>query len=296
MKANHACQRKNLLVLKIGGSVLTRTSEESRTDAERIAQIAKEISMWWEAKLGQLILVLGAGSFGHPLARRFELNNPASTKSSYGFALTVCNMIALAKTVLDDLSKNCVPCLPIQPSAFFTLDRGRIARAELPRIELALADDLVPVLWGDAVLDLSEKFGILSGDQIAAYFYEKLPVKRLLFGTDVDGVYTSDPKKGESAKRIGSLLEESEIADILANTGPSKSFDVTGGLRGKLLEICQINRRPIECQIFNASVRGYTQKALNLENIGTLINLTKTKVANMERDCLKEKKRYTNSR
>jgi isopentenyl phosphate kinase len=202
-------------------------------------------------------------------------------------------MIALAKTVLDDLSKNHVPCLPIQPSAFFTLDRGRIARAELPRIRLAIANGLVPVLWGDAVLDVSEKFRILSGDQIAAYFYEKLPVKRLLFGTDVDGVYTSDPKKGKSAKKISSLLEESKVANILANTGPSKRFDVTGGLRGKLLEICQINRRPIECQIFNASIRGFTQKALNLENVGTLINLTKKREADSGRDYLKEKNEST---
>ena len=65
-----------IYVLKIGGSVLTEKGAEKSARASEIERISEEIAAvmrkWREASMRRmLILVHGAGSFGHPQAMKF---------------------------------------------------------------------------------------------------------------------------------------------------------------------------------------------------------------------------------
>ena len=55
----------------------------------------------------------------------------------------------------------------------------------------------MPVLYGDVVLDVEDKIkmAVLSGDQIVKYLAENLKPKKVVLGSDVDGIYNKDPKK-----------------------------------------------------------------------------------------------------
>jgi isopentenyl phosphate kinase len=92
---------------------------------------------------------------------------------------------------------------------------------------------LIPVLHGDACLYGSRGAGILSGDTVMEMIGRAPWVSRAIFLTDVDGVFTKDPKSDPSAQ----LLQEIAVSngDIVAvnleASGSTHEHDVTGGLK-----------------------------------------------------------------
>ena len=63
-----------MIILKIGGSILTnKDSIESEVDSESLKRIALEIKSSLDNSFKELIIVHGAGSFGHPPAKKYKI-------------------------------------------------------------------------------------------------------------------------------------------------------------------------------------------------------------------------------
>lgn len=128
--------------------------------------------------------------------------------------------------------------------------------------------EVIPVVHGDAILvpNSTKKGGttirILGGDKlvsiIARHFVNREYNVRAIFITDVDGVYTSDPKLNESAKLIPIIkvsnnddsihIEDLEEEFLVAGESTHK-HDVTGGLKAKVNEAIQVSRLGVEVTI-----------------------------------------------
>lgn len=100
---------------------------------------------------------------------------------------------------------------------------------------------LCPVIHGDAGL-YGTSSGILGGDTlvkiISTHSSLRDHIKKVVFLTDVEGVFTKDPHTHTDASLIPNIYV-SENGDILngddfSATGSSHSHDVTGGLKAKL--------------------------------------------------------------
>ena len=82
-----------MIILKIGGSILTKKdSIESEIDEGNLKRIASEIKSSIDNSKKDLVIVHGAGSFGHPPAKKYKIGEPFS-KEEYpekriGFAKT----------------------------------------------------------------------------------------------------------------------------------------------------------------------------------------------------------------
>ena len=80
-----------MIILKLGGSVITRKDKNKPTlDPVNLDRIAQEIA---NANVDQLIIVHGAGSFGHPYASKFEIGSEITDRTEFfrkkrGFTLT----------------------------------------------------------------------------------------------------------------------------------------------------------------------------------------------------------------
>ena len=62
-----------MIILKLGGSVITRKDSSTPTlDSSNLTRIAREIS---NSSYHKLIVVHGAGSFGHPYAKEYAIGN-----------------------------------------------------------------------------------------------------------------------------------------------------------------------------------------------------------------------------
>ena len=261
-----------MIILKLGGSVLTKKdSTYAEVNYDNLNRIANEIQNSFLAKdssrdfAGGLIIVHGAGSFGHPPAQKYQIGKPFNPEEypekKIGFSKTQNCVKKLNTIICKCLISKKIPCVSIQPSSFITTNNKRIDNFNLDLIAKYLDEGFVPVIYGDVVLDSSLKIAVLSGDQILQYIAKGLSsheTNEIILGTDVDGVFTKNPKKHDDAKLIRkvSSLEDIEVLDSTTN------IDVTGGMVGKIKELLELADLGIESKIINANKNGLIANAL----------------------------------
>ncbi len=258
------------LIVKLGGSVITDKEKPLTPDLETIDRLAVEVS---RTGLRRMVLLHGGGSFGHHVASQYAiLDGHKHPSQLIGLAKTRQAMMALNKLVVDALLNHDVPAISIQPSACLLTRRGRILRFMLSPVERLLNLHLIPVMYGDAVLDTELGFTILSGDQLTSRLAIDLGASKVVVGVDVDGLYTKDPKVSQDA----SLIEEmslQELRSLVNILGRAKTTDVTGGMLGKVRELIPAIERGIKVRVVNAKKAEVLYKALINEEVrGTILH------------------------
>ncbi len=237
-----------LKILKIGGSVITDKSEDAFEVLlpNKIDEICSAIA----ENPQNLILVHGAGSFGHPHVKRFGISNPL------GVSKVHISCVKLSRMFCERLIEYGVPAVPVSPLTFFRVCDGKI-EGDIKIIEKMIDFGLTPVFHGDVVLD--GKFSVLSGDDIAIYLAEKFQAEALGFATDVDGVLLG-----------GKLLERLDKEVFRKIEWNSAGVDVTGGMRAKVEKILSRVRCPT--YIFKGNSDNIS-KFLRGEKVGTEIRI-----------------------
>ena len=194
--------QRPLTILKIGGSVITdRKDERPRLRGPRLARIAREIAEGWRPGESRLIIIHGAGSFGHPIVRRTGIDRgvrDGPQRIAMGEAQRLQS--ELSTHVTRHLLRVGVPAFPCQPSASAVMEAGDLVSLDTEALEGLLSCGVVPVLNGVPAYDRVQGCSILSGDQIAGFLYRRLGGERILHGTDVKGIYTADPSQEPKAK------------------------------------------------------------------------------------------------
>lgn len=252
-------QNKELVIFKIGGSVITDKKGELSARTEIIHRIAEEVQ---KSKLDNLIIVHGGGSFGHPIAKKHGIKEGLKQESQkVGFAETHHVMTVLNGLVMDALIWQNVPAVSVTPSSCIITKKGRIHLFEKNILRSLLKMGLVPVLYGDAILDDQLGFTVISGDQITSHLAKKFEASRIVMGVDVDGLLDSDPKIAKNPK-LYSQLTLKELESIKKNIGSSNPPDVTGGMLGKINELISAIEQGIPVAIINASKKNRVYKAL----------------------------------
>ncbi len=190
-----------LTILKIGGSVITdRKDERPRLRGRRLARISREIAEGWRPEESRLIIIHGAGSFGHPIVRRTGIDRGVSDgPQRIAMAETQRLQNELSIHVARHLLRVGVPAFPCQPSASAIMEAGDLVSMDTGALEGLLQTGLVPVLNGVPAYDRVQGCSILSGDEIAGFLYSRLGGERILHGTDVKGIYTADPSQDPKA-------------------------------------------------------------------------------------------------
>ena len=250
---------KKPTILKIGGSVITDKNGELAAKTKTINRLVEEIK---KAKLANLIIVHGGGSFGHPTAKKYAIKDGLKQDSQkVGFAETHHVMTVLNGLVMDALIWHNIPALSITPSSCMITKNGRISYFEEKIITTLLDMSIVPVLYGDAILDDQLGFTVISGDQIVTHLARKFGADRIIMGVDVDGLFDSDPKEIKNSKLYLKLNLE-ELKKIKNSIGTSTTSDVTGGMLGKINELSLAIEQNIPISIINANKPNRLYKAL----------------------------------
>ena len=256
-------------VLKLGGSVITHKDKPLTANEAAIRRLAGEIA---RAQIPQLVIVHGGGSFGHPLAKEYAIKDGFNGEASQlvGFSKTHQAMITLNNMVLAALIRCNIPALTIAPSSIIVSKSGRIMARIDEHLKSLLHMNLVPLLYGDAVLDSEKGFTILSGDQLVASAAIQLDAERIVIGVEGDGLFASDPKEGQ-----GDLIRTCTLRELMKlqkQVRRTAVHDVTGGMQGKMAELVPAIEKGITAVIVNACKPQRVYKALRGEKvIGTLI-------------------------
>lgn len=258
---NDARRAAGLVVVKLGGSLVTKRDGDAYKvlDEDGLARLAHEVA----GHRGPLVVVHGAGSYGHPLAREHRLHDAAAPRTRErmeAFAQVHQDVSDLAVLVARALRTEGLRPVLVKPAEVAHLHAGVVDRFDLDAFARPLAFGLTPVTFGDAVHDDVLGWGILGGDPLAARLAVGLGASRLLHATDVEGVLDRPP--GPDA-RLLATLDAAEAERLAGSAGPAAGrADVTGGMAGKLRTAAEAARGGTDVLILDGRVPGRLAEAL----------------------------------
>ncbi|KAI9009911.1 Aspartate/glutamate/uridylate kinase [Phycomyces nitens] len=242
------------VIIKLGGAALTNKRSicelASESDLKLLLDQLQAVYHSLQRSGDRLVLIHGAGSFGHPQAKKHRIKQGWQTHASakdqtlqkQGFANLRQNVLQLHVEILAGLQARGIPVVSQSPFDYITTENGsdspaRCFQSAAHRANELMDLDLVPLLHGDAVLDRVLGCTILSGDVVMHHLAQLLPhVIRCVFITDVAGVYDADPKLvSDRVPRLIPLIDPSKTQGV--NVGLVERevcSDVTGGMDSKV--------------------------------------------------------------
>ena len=260
--------------MKLGGSVVTDKYSETPKINDDLSRIAKEIKTGYDPENYSMILVHGAGSYAHSLVRKSGIYAGIKDKKQIKeFSKTERLCRELNSIFVKRLEDVNLPVFPLQVSSSTVMNEGNKERMDVNVISGLLDYDIIPVLYGEPAYDRIQGCSILSSDQILPYLAKKLKADKILYATNVDGVFTGDPHKNQNTKLIP-IINNSNIEEIKYYLRCSDAPDITGGMKNKIEEITLIKELKITSQIFNGLEKGNIEKALKGYEFGTIINFS----------------------
>jgi isopentenyl phosphate kinase len=268
---NFMPEKPPLYILKIGGSVATqKTKNAFETNAKLLVQIAEQIKKAMDQKFFSLIVVNGAGPFGHMNVINYNINNGIeSGKNFEGFCKTVADCSRINLVVSYALQKAGIKSYPLPSSSVVIQENKKIKQFSTVLIESLLQLRVVPVMNGTMCPDTKIRGSVVSGDAIIAYLAKQFNASAVFMGADVDGIMTADPKQDPDAKLIPEINRKN-FSEVMKSVGGASTADVTGGMKGKIEKLKDAfpGRRVV---VFNASSPENVFRALTGEKIGTEI-------------------------
>ncbi|MCI4344272.1 MAG: isopentenyl phosphate kinase family protein [Thermoplasmata archaeon] len=250
------------VVIKLGGSVITRKQGAARVRPKVLGRLAEELVVDGPPR----IVLHGAGSFGHPGAARWGLASPPNEKApgrdrSRGAAIVSAEVRKLHSTVLKAMVDAGGSPFSLPAAGLAANQGGRLARFEPSPFREALALGAMPVSFGDVVLDESWGFSILSADTIAVELARALHARSVVFVSDVPGVFERfDGGRG----RIIERLTPSVVGDLSPAAGDR---DVTGGIRGKVEAMLAIAELGADAGLISGLTDGALARAIRGEAV-----------------------------
>ena len=264
---------ENLMIIKIGGSILTDKTKPFTANMDVISRIAKEIHEARTAKKELRLLVgHGGGSFPHVPAKEYKVKEGVtSEKTVKGISLVQDAAARLNRIVVDALIKAGENAISVQPSAGAIMKNGKISQWFTEPMLQMLKHNLLPVFYGDVIIDADKGCTIASTEVLINFLVNPFKPKRLIIAGDVDGVFTADPHSDKSAKLIP-FITPKNFNEIKGYLGGAAGIDVTGGMLHKIEELLELAKQGFESEIVNAGKPGYLKQALLGEKgIGTII-------------------------
>jgi len=236
-----------MIIIKIGGSVITDKSKENSFKQKTMDKLSEVI----KKSKSEILLVHGAGSYGHILAKKHSLNNGYKNKNQIlGFSQTHMMVQKLNTMVLESLQKNGINAVSIPPHSTLILNDHCLDEINYDIFEKYLKTGFTPVCFGDVVLDKKLGFSICSGDLLVEIFAERFKPEKVVFVIDEDGLYTSNPKEDKHAK----LLNKTTVEEFQKlTTKIDLHADVTGGMAGKINTIKNISKIGVDTFLVNGN-------------------------------------------
>lgn len=233
--------KRRRILLKISGEVLAG-KEGFGADGKALMDLAQEIQTLIKKNV-QVAIVVGGGNFWRFRDNK-ALNIPRSTSDAVGMLATIMNARLLTEALRS---------LKIK------------ARTLSAHGDFYFAEPYVPE-FGRHCLDQGEVVICAGGtgnpyfttDSAAALRALELDCDELLKGTQVEGVYDSDPRTNKKAKFLPKLSYQTVLDKELG------VMDLTA------IVLCKDNKLPV--RVFNGHVKGNLLKAAQGKAIGSLIS------------------------
>lgn len=194
-------------ILKLGGAFITNKKEIHSLRKDNIDIALKHIKECYDhynktrikkqKNKFELILIHGAGSFGHFEAKKYNLMNGIyNEKSRFGFIETRNVVLTLHSYILNEcINKYQLPIMSINTGNLISSSNGEIStkqfRPLIQQIKKCFDNGFIPLVHGDCIFDDKRGCSVVSGDTILEFLGYYFNPQRCIFWTNVDGVYNT---------------------------------------------------------------------------------------------------------
>ncbi|MCX6025621.1 MAG: isopentenyl phosphate kinase [Chloroflexi bacterium] len=261
-----------LVFLKLGGSLITDKSLPRTARQDVIGRLAAEVAQARRER-PDLALVLGhgSGSFGHVEAQRYGTARGVSTPAEWRGMAEVWRVADLLnRIVIDVFAEAGIPVMRFSPSSGGMGQSGRVVALPSEPLRMALEGGLVPVVYGDVMLDQERGGMIASTEASFAYLAARLEPHRILLAGLERGVYSDFPR----GRTVIPVLTRRDWDTLRGQVGGSVNADVTGGMASKVEGMLDLmgSLPGLRAFIYSGESAGATRRALLGEELeGTWI-------------------------
>jgi len=251
-----------ILLVKLGGSLLTDKTREGAARTALIRRIAGEIAGSLDGASGpRLVLGHGSGSFGHAAASEAGLTPGRSVRRrTDGIARVQRRAADLHRLIVGALEDAGARPFALAPSSFLTTSDGKVKKIFADPLFRALDLGLVPVVYGDVVMDQARGASIVSTEALFIAIAEeaarrRIPVARALWLGETDGLH-------DTRGRTVALLSARGAARAARRVSGASGPDVTGGIALRLATVARLARLGIGSHLVDGRGKGATAAAI----------------------------------
>ena len=235
--------RYRRILLKLSGEALRNEATADPIDPAVLDRLALELKSV-QALGAQIAVVVGGGNIFRGLAEAKANGTDRTTGDNMGMLATVINGLAL----MDRLEKNglevrVMTAIPMDRIAEPFIQRRATRHLERGRVTVFVGGTGNPYC---------------TTDYAAALRANEIGADVLMKATKVDGVYDSDPRKNQGAKRYAKVSYREALERRL------------GVMDAEAFSLCEANHLPI--LVFSMNEPGAVLRAVKGESTGTLVS------------------------
>jgi isopentenyl phosphate kinase len=261
-----------IVLLKLGGSLITDKKRPRTLRVKTLARLAEEIASALNQRPSlRLVLGHGAGSFAHVSAKQHDTRLGVGTHQQWmGFTEVWWDAAVLNRLVVEALRNAGLPAIALPPSAAVISQDGQVERWEIGPLEAAINAALLPVIHGDVIFDSVRGGTILSTEDLFSNLALKINPSRLLLAGMERGVWQDFPKRTTVIEKI----TPQNYQDLMPVIGESAATDVTGGMQDKVEQSLTLSKSipGMEILIFSGDEPGTLLRVLLGSSLGTVIS------------------------
>jgi isopentenyl phosphate kinase len=256
---------RSVVLIKLGGAVITDKSVPNTVRRDVLKRLIGEIKAAQAEIEETIVLGHGSGSFGHvPASQYGTIDGFKNEESRLGMAIVQDTAARLNRIVIRECLRQGLPAVTLAASNSLLTDNKKAKEFFTAVFREYLVQGMLPVTYGDVIVDQSIGCTIWSTDKILAFFAQKFlendwRVTKIVHVTQVPGVYRdlSKPEQG-----IFESITADNAALVKQAMGVTRGFDVTGGMWHKIEESLAMARQGVETAIIAGEKPGLLHDCL----------------------------------
>ncbi len=251
---------KKIILLKLGGSLITDKTKPFTLAVDNIKFIAKEIQDALKKDVTiQLIIGTGTGSFGHYPVKKFTIEKGSKTElQKYGFCSVHQSAQKLNQIVTGELLKHKIKAFSLHPSSMMIAENGVIEDFYYRPVIDMVKTGIIPVVHGDMIYDTKQGSMICSVERLFRELIMKLHNTcrfTMIYAGSTDGVL-------DTKKKIIPIITSRNFGSKKSHFFDVEGYDVTGGMKTKVEECLSMTKFGVTSFIINGARKHRIEKAI----------------------------------
>ena len=263
MSERSKLKSKKRIVVKVGSSTLTHknTGKINLLKMEKLVRVLTDLH-----NSGKEVILVSSGAIaaGRDLLGLKKKPKETSEKQACA-AVGQARLMTIYQKLFNEYHKNTAQVLMTK----YTVDDETSKRNAINTFAELLKFDVIPVVnENDTVATDEIDFG--DNDSLSAIVASLTGADLLVLLSDIDGLYTDNPKENPDAKLIS---EVTELSDSVMSMGKGAGSDVgTGGMAAKLKAAGIAAAAGIDMVIINGENVNTLYDVIEGKNVGTLFH------------------------